>query len=117
MHKKSREPANKYDAIIIEDLNMRAMSQCLNLGKSVSDNSWGMFTGFLKYKLEDGGKQLIKIDKWFPSSKSCNECGKINNDLQLSDREWICKACGSIIDRDHNAAKNIKCKGLEILLA
>lgn len=96
---------------------LEAMSQCLNLGKSISDNAWGMFTTFLKYKLEDVGKQLIKIDKWFPSSKTCNECGYINQELQLSDREWICKSCGSIIDRDYNAAKNIRNKGLEILFA
>ena len=117
LHKKSRELTNKYDVIVIEDLNMKAMSQCLNLGKSVSDNAWGIFTTFLKYKLEDVGKQLIKIDKWFPSSKTCNECGEINHDLQLSDREWMCKSCGSIIDRDYNAAKNIRNKGIEILFA
>lgn len=115
LHKKSKELANKYDAIVIEDLNMKKMSQCLNLGKSVSDNAWGMFTTFLKYKLEDLGKQLVKIDKWFPSSKTCYECGYINNELQLSDREWICKSCGNVIDRDYNAAKNIRNEGIKLL--
>lgn len=106
---------NLYDAIIIEDLNMKAMSQCLNLGKSVSDNAWGMFTVFLKYKLENEGKLLVKVDKWFPSSKKCNECGEINHELQLSDREWVCKSCGCVIDRDYNAAKNIRDEGLRLL--
>lgn len=115
LHKKSRELVNLYDAIIIEDLNMKAMSQCLNLGKSVYDNAWGMFTVFLKYKLENEGKLLVKIDKWFPSSKKCNECGEINKELQLSDREWICKSCGCVIDRDYNAAKNIRDEGLRLL--
>lgn len=115
LHKKSRELVNIYDTIIIEDLNMKAMSQCLNLGKSVSDNAWGMFTIFLKYKLENEGKLLVKIDKWFPSSKKCNECGEINKELQLSDREWVCKNCGCIIDRDYNAAKNIRDEGLRLL--
>jgi len=58
---------DSYDAIVIEDLNMKAMSQCLNFGKSVRDNAWGMFTTFLKYKLENEGKLLVKVDKWFPS--------------------------------------------------
>jgi len=115
LHKKSRELVNLYDAIIIEDLNMKAMSQCLNLGKSVSDNAWGMFTTFLKYKLENEGKLLVRVDKWFPSSKKCNECGEINKELQLSDRQWVCKSCGCIIDRDYNAAKNIRDEGLRLL--
>lgn len=115
LHKTSRKLVNQYNAIIIEDLNMKAMSQTLNLGKSVSDNGWGMFTTFLKYKLENEGKKLVKIDKWFPSSKKCNECSEINHELQLSDREWICKECGCIIDRDYNAAKNIRDEGIKIL--
>jgi len=115
LHKKSRELVNNCDAIAIEDLNMKAMSQCLNFGKSVMDNGWGMFTTFLKYKLEFEGKQLIKVDKWYPSSKTCNNCGEINRELQLSDREWICKSCGSIIDRDYNAAKNIRHEGIRLL--
>lgn len=115
LHKKSRELSDNYDVIIIEDLNMKAMGQCLNLGKSVYDNAWGMFTTFLKYKLEDLGKQLIKIDKWYPSSKTCNECGYIYSDLQLADRKWICKECGSIIDRDYNAAKNIRDEGIRLI--
>lgn len=117
LHKKSRELADNYDVITIENLNMKAMSQTLHLGKSVADNAWGMFTTFLKYKLDDLGKQLVKIDKWYPSSKTCNECGEINHDLQLSDREWVCKSCGSIIDRDYNAAKNIRDEGIRLVFA
>lgn len=115
LHKKSREISDKHDSVIVEDLNMKAMSQTLNLGKSVSDNAWGMFTTFLRYKLEYQGKQLVKIDKWFPSSKTCNECGYINDELKLSDREWVCDACGVLLDRDYNSAKNIKNEGIRLL--
>lgn len=114
LHKKSRELVNSYDAVVIEDLNMKAMSQCLNFGKSVNDNAWGMFTTFLKYKLENEGKLLVRIDKWFPSSKTCHYCGDINEDLQLSDREWTCPSCRCIIDRDYNASKNIRDEGLPV---
>ncbi len=117
LHQTSRKLVNQYDAIIIEDLNMKAMSQTLHLGKSVSDNGWGMFTAFLKYKLDNEGRKLVKIDKWFPSSKKCNECGEINHELQLSDREWVCKECGCVIDRDYNAAKNIRDEGIRLLTA
>jgi len=115
LHQKSRKLVNKYDVVVIEDLNMQDMSQTLHLGKSVHDNSWGMFTTFLKYKLEDKGGQLIRIDKWFPSSKTCNKCGHIYSELQLSEREWVCSCCGAIIDRDYNAAKNIRDEGIRIL--
>lgn len=116
LHKLSNQIANDYDMVCIEDLNMKAMSQCLNLGKSVSDNGWGMFTVFLDYKLADRGKFLSKIDKWFPSSKTCNVCGMVNKELALKDRNWICQ-CGTHHDRDWNAAINIKNEGLRIIVA
>jgi putative transposase len=111
LHKESHKLSNNYDMVCIEDLNMQAMSQCLNFGKSVSDNGWGMFITFLEYKLEDQGKQLFVIDKWFPSSKMCNVCGCINKELTLSDREWTCE-CGEHHDRDANAAINIRNFGI-----
>ncbi|HWQ42359.1 MAG TPA: RNA-guided endonuclease TnpB family protein [Desulfosporosinus sp.] len=115
LHKRSRELVDSYDVIVIEDLNMKAMSQCLNFGKSVADNAWGMFTTFLKYKLENEGKLLVRVDKWFPSSKTCHYCGEINKGLELSDREWTCEFCGCTIDRDYNASKNIRDEGLRLL--
>jgi len=110
LHKESKKLVDSYDMVCIETLNMQAMSQCLNFGKSVMDNGWGMFTTFLHYKLEEQGKRLFKIDKWFPSSKMCSNCGLIKKDLQLSDRVYSCD-CGLEIDRDHNAAINIKTVG------
>jgi len=112
LHKLSRILADNFDMICIEDLNMKAMSQCLNLGKSVCDNGWGMFTTFLSYKLEEAGKYLVKVDKWFPSSKICSACGHVKEELSLSERIWTCVECGTIHDRDYNAAKNILAEGM-----
>lgn len=78
------------------------------------DNGFGMFRIFLKYKLEEQGKQFVKIDKWFPSSKMCHCCGAIKEDLQLSDRWYVCD-CGYENDRDYNAAMNIRDCGTRLL--
>lgn len=115
LHKISRQITNAYDVVCIEDLNMKGMSQALHFGKSVADNGWGMFCSFLAYKLADQGKHLVKIDKWYPSSKTCNLCGYVYQDLELSERTWTCSACNAVHDRDINASINIKRKGLEML--
>lgn len=117
LHKKSRQITNAYDLVCIESLDMKAMSRCLNFGKSVADNGWGMFTTFLEYKLAEQGKKLVKIDKWYPSSKTCHVCGYIKSDLQLSTREWKCPGCGTTHERDYNASINIKNEGLRIAFA
>lgn len=115
LHKESRKIANKYDCVCIEDLNMQGMSQCLNFGKSVSDNGWGMFTTFLAYKLTEQGKKLIKVGKFFPSSQTCNVCGSINQITKdLSVREWACPNCNTHHNRDINAAINIKNQGIQL---
>lgn len=107
LHKKSYMLANNYDAVAIEDLDMKVMSKALKFGKSLSDNGWSTFTTFLKYKFEDRGKSFIKIDKWFPSSKMCSRCHKVKDKLSLSERIYSC-SCGNKSDRDENAATNIK---------
>jgi len=114
LHKQSRQITNDYDAVCIEDLNMRGMSQALNFGKSVADTGWGMFTTMLNYKLVEQGKKIVKIDKWFPSSKTCSSCGKVKDNLLLSERIFSCE-CGFQCDRDVNAAINIKNEGLRLL--
>ena len=117
LHKQSRQIANVYDCVCIENLNMQAMAQSLNFGKSVSDNGWGMFTAFLKYKLEKLGKRLVRIDKFFASSQLCNVCGYQNPDTKnLSVREWICPCCQTHHNRDINAAINIRNEGMRIAL-
>ena len=118
LHKQSRQIANVYDCVCIENLDMQAMAQSLNFGKSVSDNGWGKFTTFLKYKLEEMGKQLVKIDKFFASSQICSVCGYQNHDTKnLSVRKWICPCCQTHHNRDVNAAINIKNQGMRIVLS
>lgn len=112
LHNLSTAIAKQYDIVCIEDLNMQAMGQSLKLGKSTHDNGWGMFTTFLSYKLADRGKYLVKVDKWYPSSKTCSHCGEIKDNLPLSERVYRCENCGLEINRDKNAAINILREGL-----
>ena len=114
IHKLSTELANEYDYICVEDINLQNMAQSLKLGKSTNDNGFGMFRVILGYKLSERGKKLIKIDKWFPSSKMCRFCGNINKELTLADRVWTC-ICGEVINRDENAAINIMNVGLSMV--
>jgi putative transposase len=114
IHKLSTTLAKEYDYICVEDINMQNMAQSLKLGKSTNDNGFGMFRTILNYKLMERGKMLIKIDKWFPSSKMCRHCGTINKNLTLADRVWTCE-CGAIINRDENAAINIMNVGLSMV--
>ena len=114
IHKLSTQLANDYDYICVEDINMQNMAQSLNLGKSTNDNGFGMFRTILAYKLADRGKKLVKIDKWFPSSKMCRFCGTINKNLTLADRIWTCE-CGKTLNRDENAAINIMNVGLSMV--
>jgi putative transposase len=115
LHKLSKKLTDSYDVICVEDLDLRALSQCLSLGKNISDNGFGEFRVMLNYKSIDKGKYFVKIDKWYPSSKTCNSCGYIHKDLKLSDREWDCINCGVLNDRDFNASLNIKEEGFRIL--
>ena len=118
LHKQSRQIVSAYDCVCIENLDMQAMAQALHFGKSVSDNGWGMFTEFLRYKLEDAGKVLVKIDRFFASSQTCSCCGYKNPATKdLSVREWICPECGTHHDRDVNAAINIRNEGMRLVLA
>lgn len=116
IHKLSTRLANEYDVICVEDINMQNMARSLKLGKSTNDNGFGMFREILSYKLADRGKALVKIDRWFPSSKMCRHCSSINHKLTLSDRVWTC-GCGATINRDENAAINIMNEGLRILFS
>ena len=118
LHKQSRCISDNYDCVCIEDLDMKAMSQSLNFGKSVMDNGWGMFITFLKYKLEEQGKKLVKTDKYFASSQLCSVCNYKNSDIKnLSIRQWDCPVCGTHHDRDVNAAVNIRNEGVRIVFA
>ena len=111
-HTASTAIAKQYDAVFVEDINLRGLAGALKLGKSTNDNGFGMFRTMLEYKLTSQGKTFAKTDKWYPSSKTCSVCGFIKNDLTLADRVWTCSACGTTHNRDHNAAINIRNVGL-----
>ena len=115
LHQMAVRLARSYDVISIEDLDMSAMKRALRFGKSVSDNGWGTFIRILEEKCLQYGTLLIKVDKWFPSSKTCMHCGHIHKELKLSDRTYICPKCGHVMDRDHQAAVNIDEEGLRML--
>ena len=114
LHKLSRCLADEYDIIGVEDIDMRAMSRGLHFGKSVADNGYGMFRTMLSYKLEETGGELVEVDRFFPSSKRCCLCGRIKEDLTLSDRIYRC-GCGNCIDRDVNAAINIRLETMRLI--
>lgn len=115
VEKLSRKLVDENDAIVIESLNMKAMSQCLNLGKSVNDLAWGMFVNRLEQKIAITDKLLIKADRFFASSQTCHICGYRNKSLTLKDREWDCPVCGSHLMRDENAGQNLKQYGINFL--
>ena len=116
LHKLSTEIANQVDAVCVESLDMKAMSnKGFGNGKATLDNGYGIFLNMLEYKLSDRGKYFIKVDKWYPSSQLCSSCGS-QKKITLADRIYKC-SCGLEIDRDYNAAINIKNEGLRLLKA
>lgn len=117
LHKISIDLIRRYDVVCCEDLNVKGMVKNRHLAKSVSDASWSTFVTMLEYKAKWYGKTLVKIDRFYPSSKTCHHCGYVNKDLSLKDREWTCPQCGELIDRDLNAAKNILDEGLRNISA
>ena len=110
IHKTSTNLIKQFDAIYLEDLNVKGMMKNHKLAKAISDVCWSKFINILEYKANWNDKQIIHIDRFFPSSKTCSKCGWINNNLTLKDRNWICK-CGKKHDRDINAAINILNEG------
>lgn len=100
--------ATHYDVIVLEDLDMQSMSRSLHLGKSVNDLGFGMFKSWLSHECKKHDSIIMFADRYFASSKTCFECGAKNDLLKLSDREWVCPHCGAIIDRDYNAALNLR---------
>lgn len=112
LHKISTQLIKSHDSLCIEDLNIKGMLQNHSLAQAISDVSWSEFVRQLTYKAEWYGTNIIKIGRFDPSSKTCSNCGGINKELTLSDREWTCIKCDTKHDRDLNAAKNIKAFGL-----
>jgi putative transposase len=107
-HQLSRAIVDNFGSIGLESLNVKGMVKNHNLAKSVSDAGWSQFVAFVEYKAAWAGSEVIRHDRWFASSKTCNDCGSVNRELKLSDRTWVCTHCGVIHDRDENAAKNLR---------
>ena len=106
---------NDNQVICMEDLNVKGMSKNHNLAESISEMNFGEFRRMLEYKAKWYNRRIIFVDRFYPSSKTCHNCGYINKQLKLSDRQWVCPNCGKIISRDYNAALNILDEGLRII--
>jgi len=115
LHKVSTEIVKNHDIVSVEDLAVKNIMKNHCLAQAMSDVSLGAFYTMLEYKANWNDRQFVKIDRFFPSSKTCSNCGWIKQDLTLSIREWTCESCGEVHDRDVNAAKNILKQGINIL--
>lgn len=114
LHKLSTRLVRENQAIVVEDLNVSGMVQNRKLARVISDAGWSELFRQLEYKSEWYGRDFVKVDRFFPSSKTCNACGFIVERLPLSVREWTCPKCEAVHDRDINAAKNILAAGLAV---
>ncbi|GET35907.1 transposase [Microseira wollei] len=115
LHKLSRKLVDENQVIVVENLAVRNLVKNHKLAKSISDAGWGQFCTMLKYKSEWSGKTYIEVDRFFPSSKTCNHCLHQVESLSLDIRSWQCPKCHTLHDRDINAAKSIRDEGLRIL--
>lgn len=114
LHKLSTRLVNENQVIAIETLAVSNMQKNHNLAKSIADASWSEFVRQLEYKSLWYGRELVGVDRWYPSSKRCFDCGHTVKKMPLSVREWTCPECGTIHDRDINAARNVLAAGLAV---
>jgi len=115
LHKKSSYLVNNYDIITTETLDLEAMLQNKYFSKKIIDISYNRFLSYLKYKCEERGTVFHQVDKYYPSSKICSNCGTKKKTLPLSQRTYSCD-CGNVIDRDLNAAINLAVQGMKTYL-
>ncbi len=117
LHTTTTDLVTRFDVVVLEDLHVAGMKRNRHLAKAISDSGWGEFRTLLEYKTQWYGKRLIVIDRWHPSSKLCSTpgCDRKNSKLKLSERSWTCLGCGTLHDRDLNAAKNILAAGLAVV--
>ena len=115
LHKASTKLINENQVICLESLNIKGMMKNHKLAGAIGDVSWAEFIRMLEYKADWYWRKIVKVDRFFPSSKTCNNCGWINQNLKLKDREWECLSCKTVLDRDLNASKNILKQGLNLI--
>ncbi|WP_063038095.1 RNA-guided endonuclease InsQ/TnpB family protein [Nocardia pseudovaccinii] len=113
LHKLSTRLVRENQTIVIEDLHVAGMLGNRSLARAISDASWSQLRSMLEYKAAWYGREVIAVDRWFPSSKICSACGSVNDTMPLHVREWVCR-CGVTHDRDINAARNILAAGLAV---
>lgn len=117
LHKLSRRLVDENQVIAVEDLHVKGMMKNHCLANAIGDVGWGMFTGFLEYKAARAGKGFIKVNRYFPSSKTCSCCMHVQSSMTLNIRSWRCDKCGILHDRDINAAKNIRLEAQRMIAA
>ena len=115
LHQVSNQLVSENQIICMEDLNVKGMMKNHNLAESIQEMNFGEFKNLLTYKCLQYERQLVFINRFYPSSKTCHCCGYVNKSLKLSDRQWVCPECGSLIERDYNAALNILDEGIRII--
>ena len=115
LHQISNYLIDENQVICMEDLNVSGMLRNHCLSESIQEMNFGEFRRMLEYKANWYGRKIVFIDRFYPSSKTCNHCGYINKKLKLSDRQWVCPDCGEIIERDYNAALNIRDEGIRLI--
>lgn len=117
LHKTSAKLIRENQTICLEDLAVSNMVKNHNLAQAINDVSWSTFVTMLEYKAEWHGKNILRIGRFAPSSKTCSNCGNINKELTLKEREWTCPKCGELVSRDLNASINIKSFALKNILS
>lgn len=115
LHQISNYLIDENQVICMEDLNVSGMLRNHKLAESIQEMSFYEFKRMLEYKAKWYGRHLVFVDRFYPSSKTCNHCGYVNKKLKLSDRQWVCPDCGEIIERDYNAALNIRDEGIRMI--
>jgi putative transposase len=114
LHRVSTRLVRAAGTLVIEDLNVSGMLRNRRLARAISDCGWGEFRCQLEYKCDRYGRDLVVINRWYPSSKTCSACGRLLTELNLGTRHWTCPSCRTRHDRDFNAAKNILAAGLAV---
>ena len=115
LHQVSNYLIDENQVICMENLNVKGMLRNHKLANSIQEMNFGEFKRMLEYKAKWYDRKIVFVDRFYPSSKTCNHCGYINKKLKLSDRQWVCPDCGRIIERDYNAALNIRDEGIRLI--